>query len=171
MSRSDRDRESVTSEYSPPIIFTSLEDWHNECDNGILTDSIRMKVHEIFGHSCKPEEAITLSYHIVEMMQMLEHRQPAYELVASRIKKKFDFNFMSGDVNKLLSDRKIFSSAVSMLKEKTTHSKKRLDSFIDYNLLGMHTPDPNSTKRSTLDYKKDYKRCYNEFIEENKHLF
>lgn len=154
-------------DYAPPIIYTSHEDWRNYVSYDIVLKSMQHKYHEIFGEKCTREQASLLSYHVIEIMQMCERRDECYKYIDSRIRRRFNISLPSEDIHGLMSDRKILKSTIKYLDDGRSKNRKNLDSYIDYNLFGIHTPDKDIPERNTTEYKKNYMRNFNEFKDSN----
>lgn len=150
----------------PKLVCTSYEDWTKYCDDGILQSILQSKFKELFDVDCSSEQAQGISYLVVELMQMKERRDDCFELVNSRIMRRFNMKFEDPDIITLLGNKKIYYAAWYHLTNNTTETKETLDRYIDFDLLGMKTPkstDPSETKTK-------YKKKFEEFKENNTEL-
>jgi len=150
----------------PKLVCTSYEDWLKYCEDEIIQSILKSKLKEMFDVNCTNEQAHSISYLVVELMQMKERRDECFELVNSRIMRRFNMKFDEQDIINLLGNKKIYYAAWYHLTHNTTETKESLDRCIDCDLIGMKTP------RSTdpLELKTKYKKKFEEFKENNSEL-
>jgi hypothetical protein len=154
------------NEETIPILYTSYEQWGLNASSNVIASMINARIIEFTGQSITSEEAKTIAYEVVKMMQYTEKREKVFSLLKERVLKRYKMIFPNEDIIDLMDDHEIYCASVNYLTNKTIAEKVNLDNAIDLALINVEMPGVSASEEEKQNYATEFKK----FIKNNKDL-